>query len=177
MRRTVAALITSSFVAWSACGPEIASTAALGSTGQTSGEDSDMSEEDKTAWLVITAILAVSSVVAIVSAVSGEGMWAYMQEHQQDVRRALAGGGGPFPSDLTQSLGLPRSEVPRVARILREARPRLGPLVDAGPISEEGTREFWSRLLLMLEADPVTGPRVEELRTRAHAIVAGRAGT
>lgn len=152
------------------CGPEIASTAAMATSEQTSGEESDLSEEDKTAWLVITAILAVTSVVAVVSAVSGEGMWAYMQEHQQDVRVALAAGDGPFPSDLAQSLSLPEREVSRVAEILRAGRPRLAPHVDDGPLTEAGARAFWAELLTLLAADPVTGPRVAALEARALAL-------
>jgi hypothetical protein len=177
MRRAVAILMSSSFCAWSACGPEIASTAVLASSEQTTGDESDLSDEDKTAWLVITAILVVTTVVGVVSAVSGEGMFAYMQEHQQDVRRALAGGGGPFPSDLTHSLGLSERDVPRVSRILREGRRWLAPHVDEGPITADGAREFWGQLLVLLAADPVTGPALERLERRADEIIEGRAGT
>lgn len=157
------------------CGPEFAATGSTASMQATSGEEGggDMSEEDRMAWLVISIILGVTSVGFTVAGVTDEGMWAYLQEHQQDVRVALASGEGPFPSDLTQSLGLPACEVPRVAEILRAGRPALEPHLRATPLGEEGARAFSSELLARLEADPVTGPRIEALRERA-LVLAGR---
>ncbi len=64
-----------------------------------------MSETD--AWLVIGAIVLVSAASATVSATADEDLFAYMRQHQTDVRRDLASGDGPFPSDLCGQLGLP----------------------------------------------------------------------
>jgi hypothetical protein len=163
-------LVVLSLVFSLACGPELVLSS---STALTSGDEQE-SDEDTTAWLVITAIVAVTTIVGLVSALSGNDMLGYMQEHQQDVRRALASGDGPFPSDLTSGLGLPEIEVPRVARILRAGRPTLEPHLADGPITHEGAREFWRELLARLSADPVTGPEVERLRRRANDIIAGR---
>lgn len=151
------------------CGPELAATGSTASMQATSGEESggDMSEEDRMAWLVISIILGVTSVGFTVAGITDEGMWAYLQEHQQDVRVALANGEGPFPSDLTQSLGLPAYEMPRVAGMLRAGRPTLEPHLRTAPLAEEDARAFSSELLALLEADPVTGPRIEALRERA----------
>lgn len=174
MRSAVPSRLPSSGIALSlaaalciGCGPEIAATASSAAS-QSSGEGGDdMSEEDRMAWLVISIILGVTSVGFTVAGFSGEDMWAYLEEHQQDVRVALANGEGPFPSDLTQSLGLPAHEVSRVAGILRAGRPALEPHLRVAPLDEEAARGFAGELLALLEADPVTGPRVDALRERA----------
>ncbi len=173
MRRLVTAVMVAATLG---CGPEFVASTATATSDQSSADDGT-SEEDRDTWLVITAIVVVTSVVLLVSAFSDDDMWAYMQEHQRDVRVALASGEGPFPSDLTQSLGLPANEVPRVARILHEGRAWLAPHVDAGPISEDGAREFWGQLLTLLAADPVTGPRIEKLKARALLLIESRAGS
>jgi len=155
------------------CGPQFIGSSATATSDKTSGKDSG-SDAERDAWIVITAIVVVTSVVLVVSAFSDDDMWAYMQDHQRDVRVALANGEGPFPSDLTHSLGLPATEVPRVARILHEGRAWLAPHVDAGPITEVAAREFWGQLLTMLAADPVTGPRIDALKVRALELIEGR---
>jgi len=158
------------------CGPEFIASSATATSDESSG-NGDTNPEDRDAWLVVTAIVVVTSAVLLVSAFSDDDMWAYMQDHQRDVRVALASGEGPFPSDLTQSLGLPATDVPRVARILHEGREWLAPSVSNGPISEAATREFWGQLLTLLAADPVTGPRVEALKVRALQLIEGHAGS
>jgi len=150
------------------CGPELFATASSGTSNATSGEESDeMSEGDRMTWLVISIIVAVTTVGFTVAGVTDEDMWSYLNQHQQDVRVALASGDGPFPSDLTQSLGLPAHEVSRVAELLRAGRPALEPHLRTTPLGDDEVRAFCAELLALLEADPVTGPRVEALRDRA----------
>lgn len=153
------------------CGPEIASSATMATSEQSSGSgDSDMSEEDRMAWLVISIILGVTSVGFTIAGIADGGMWSYLQGHQQDVRVALASGDGPFPSDLTHGLGLPGHEVSRVAGLLRAGRHALEPYLHATPLDEEDARAFCGELLRLLESDPVTAPRVEALEARALAL-------
>lgn len=151
----------------SGCGPEfiVATSSTATTDGATSGDGEEMSETD--AWLVIGAIVLVSAASATVSATVDEDLFAYMRQHQSDVRRALASGDGPFPSDLCDQLGLPERELPRVSALLRSGRPWLDPHLARGPIDEDGLREFWGTLIALLAADPVTGPRVDAIRLLA----------
>lgn len=169
-----------------ACGPEIASTAVLGTSEGTSGSESDMSEGDRTTWLVISAILAVLGVVATVAAIVEST--SYVEEHQRDIERAVAGGRGAFPSDLTAALGLPESEVPRVHKLLRDHREallrELASLPEPGGVTVGGStnvtrrtlgadqvRGFWTEVFRALEGDPVVTPRLADLKRRAARFV------
>src|SRR5688572_13171794 len=116
MRRLVASILV--VVTLTACGPEFTSTGVLVSSERIScGEKTD--EDEKTGWIIISAILVLTTLAGVFSLFVDDEMSAYLREHQRDVRTALAGGQGPFSSDLADDLGLPLSEVPRIRRLLR----------------------------------------------------------
>jgi len=158
------------------CGPELASTVVTGSMEGTSGEESETSDGDKTAWLVISGIVLALGVGLTVAALVEEA--SYIERHQRDIERGLAGGEGPFASDLAHALSLPESEVGRVKALLRVrhgpigaelAKLRaLGREVEAGDIGG-----FWREVLAALSTDPTLVPTLERLERRA-LVLAGR---
>lgn len=154
----------------SGCGPELASTAVTGSMEGTTGEESEMSEGDKTAWLVISGIVLALGVGLTTAALLEEA--SYIERHQRDIERALAGGDGPFASDLAHALSLPEAEVPRVKGLLRARREEIG--AELAKVRALGRRVepgdlggFWREVLAALRADPRLVPRLERLERRA----------
>lgn len=157
-------------VGTSGCGPEIASTAVTGSMEGTSGEESEMSEADKTAWLVISGIVLALGVGLTTAALLEEA--SYIERHQRDIERGLAGGDGPFASDLAHALSLPENGVARVKGLLRARRGPIG--AELAKVRALGRKVepwdlggFWREVLAALRADPLLVPRLERLERRA----------
>lgn len=160
----------------SGCGPEIASTAVTGSMEGTSGEESEMSEADKTAWLVISGIVLALGVGLTVAALVDEA--SYIERHQRDIERGLAGGDGPFASDLAHALSLPETGVARVKALLRARRGSIG--AELAKVRGLGRKVeprdlggFWREVLAALRADPILVPSLERLERRALELTAG----
>lgn len=172
VRPVVAGLLGAS----SGCGPEIASTAVTGSMEGTSGEESEMSEGDKTAWLVISGIVLALGVGLSVAALFEEA--SYIERHQRDIERGLAGGEGPFASDLAHAVSLPEGEVGRVKALLRANRRAIG--AELAKVRALGRRVepgdvggFWREVLAALRADPRLVPTLERLERRALELAGG----
>lgn len=160
----------------SGCGPEIASTAVTGSMEGTSGEESEMSEADKTAWLVISGVVLALGVGLTVAALIEEA--SYIERHQRDIERGLAGGEGPFASDLAHALSLPETGVARVKRLLRERRGPIGAELAkmralGRKVEPRDLGGFWREVLEALRADPMLVPRLERLERRALELSSG----
>lgn len=145
-------------------GGEIFSTTLMASTSP----DED-SEDGDNALLITGAVLLGLSIVGTVVALTADdgGEFSYLQEHQQEVRIALARGDGPFVADLAQSLALPGSLVPHLGAVIRAARPALEPPVASGPVDREGARTFSKELVRALHEDAVIAPYVDRALTVA----------
>jgi hypothetical protein len=159
-----------------ACGPEMATTVTGSMEGTTSGE-SEMSDGDETAWLVISGVVLALGVALTTATLIDEAN--YIERHQRDIERALAGGASPFPSDLAHALSLPAGEVGRVHGLLRERRGpigrELGQLRGLGrKLAPSDLEGFWTEVLAALRDDSMIAPRLERLERRALELSAVR---
>ncbi|MCC6622461.1 MAG: hypothetical protein IT385_14450 [Deltaproteobacteria bacterium] len=152
-----------------ACGPEIASTGVTATSGGTSGDDGDgseMSEGDRTAWLVVFVLLGVTTVGGLVAWTVSDEEMSYLDQHRQDIRVALARGDGPFVRDVAAGLRLPPELVPALGEALRAHRASIEPALAGEEVAPAG---FARALDRAVRADPRLAPYSREILSRLQA--------
>ncbi|MFO0746140.1 MAG: hypothetical protein U1F43_10760 [Myxococcota bacterium] len=109
------------------------------------------------ATLVLTGLTLIGLAAAgVTTLLDSAAQQAYLDRHAREVRLALARGQGTFVLDVGHNLGIGTGEVSHLGDVLREARPKLEPLL-------KDAKGFAAELVRTLLADPALAPRTQAL--------------